>query len=50
MRLHGVEIRVSLDGGQTTKALRLFGLADVKPWQIFFIRTSQPGFARRRPC
>jgi hypothetical protein len=49
MRLDGVEVKVSLDGDQTAKAVRALGLADVTPWKIFFVEDVTTGLCSATP-
>jgi len=49
MRLDGVEVKVSLDGDQTAKAMRALDLADVTPWKIFFGEDVTTGLCSATP-
>lgn len=49
MRLDGVEVKVSLDSGQTAKAVRALHLADVTPWKIFFVEDVTTGLCSATP-
>lgn len=49
MRLDGVEVKVSLDSDQTAEAVRALDLADVTPWQIFFVEDITTGLCSATP-
>jgi hypothetical protein len=49
MRLDGVEVKVSLDSDQVAKAVQVLDLADVPPWQIFFVEDVTTGLCSGTP-
>jgi hypothetical protein len=49
MRLDGVEVKVSLDSDQTVEAVRALDLADVTPWQVFFVEDITTGLCSATP-
>jgi hypothetical protein len=49
MRLDGVEVKVSLDSDQTAEAVRALDLADITPWNIFFVEDVTTGLCSGTP-
>ncbi|MBM2614740.1 hypothetical protein JIG36_04120 [Actinoplanes sp. LDG1-06] len=49
MRFDGVEVKVSLDGEHTVKAVEALNLPDVDPWKIFFLEDVTSGLSAGTP-